>query len=235
MKIDLGSPIEYNKEGLYRRIDKLNNIYPISFETGVDYGAGKGAYSLVLSEKVKSLTAFDLNKSNLSEIKNHIGGNKINLVVSSGSKTCFKAESFESLFAIEVLEHLDDLQAGIREIKRILKERGIAYITVPNKYFPLETHHVYLFNRAVDGRFIPFLSMFDIIHNRIGSARRFSVKSLAVYFEKEGFEMLGFDYLMPPFDNFKSGRKIIKPITDILERSFIKFLSANLIVVFRKV
>jgi SAM-dependent methyltransferase len=234
MKIDLGSPIEYNKDGLCKRIEKLNNIYPIKFDTGVDFGAGKGAYSIFLSSKVKSLTAFDLNWNNLTKIKNHPEGSNIKLVITSGSKTCFKANSFDSLFAIEVLEHLDDLIAGIKEIKRILSKNGIAYITVPNKYFPLETHHIYLFNRAVDGKFIPFLSMFDRIHSRIGSARRFSVKSLLGYFEKEGFEMLGYDYMMPPFDNFKPGRKIIKPFTEILEKSFLRFLSANLIAVFRK-
>jgi ubiquinone/menaquinone biosynthesis C-methylase UbiE len=234
MKIDLGSPIEYNKDGLCKRIEKLNNIYPIKFDTGVDFGAGKGAYSIFLSSKVKSLTAFDLNWNNLTKIKNHPEGSNIKLVITSGSKTCFKANSFDSLFAIEVLEHLDDIHAGIKEIKRILRDKGIAYITVPNKYFPLETHHVYMFNKAMDGRFIPFLSMFDWIHNKIGSSRRFSVKSLSSYFEKEGFEMLGYDYLMPPFDNFKSGRKIIKPFTEILERSFLRFLGANIAVVFRK-
>jgi ubiquinone/menaquinone biosynthesis C-methylase UbiE len=234
MKIDPGSPIEYNKDGLYKRIEKLNNIHTIKFDTGVDFGAGKGAYSLFIADKVKSLTAFDLNKDNLIEIKKHPEGNNIKLVITSGSKTCFKAGSFDSLFAIEVLEHLEDIQAGIKEINRILSEKGIAYITVPNKYFPLETHHVYLFNRVVDGRFIPFLSMFEFIHNKIGSARRFTVKSLSAYFEKEGFEMLGYDYLMPPFDNFKPGRKIIKPFTDILERSFLKFFGANLVIVFRK-
>jgi ubiquinone/menaquinone biosynthesis C-methylase UbiE len=50
-------------------------------------------------------------------------------VITSGSKTYFKAGSFDSLFAIEVLEHLDDLNAGIKEIKRILGENGIVYIT----------------------------------------------------------------------------------------------------------
>jgi SAM-dependent methyltransferase len=235
MKIDAGSPIEYNKDGLYRRIDKLNNIHPIAFDNGVDFGAGKGAYTLFLSDKIKSLTAFDLNRSNLIEVRGHSGGNNIKLVIASGMETCFKPESFESLFAIEVLEHLKDLQAGIKEIKRILKGKGIAYITVPNKYFPLETHHVYLFNRVVDGRFIPFLPLFNWIHNRIGSARRFSISSLSEYFEKEGFEFIGADYLMPPFDNFKYGRKFIKPITDILERSFLKVLSPNIVAVFRKV
>ncbi|MDR3609923.1 MAG: methyltransferase domain-containing protein [Ignavibacteriaceae bacterium] len=235
MKIDKGSPIEYDKGGLYKRLEKLNNIFPIKYNTGVDFGAGKGAYSLSLSDKIKSLIAFDVNKENLTEIRNHPRGNNIKLVITSGSTTCFKDNSFESLFAIEVLEHLEDMDAGIREIKRILTRKGTAYITVPNKYFPLETHHVYLFNRMVDGRFIPFLSMFDFIHNKIGSARRFSIKSLSSYFEKEGFVLLGYDYLMPPFDNFKSGRVIIKPITEILEKSFLKFLSSNLVAVFRKV
>jgi SAM-dependent methyltransferase len=234
MKIDKGSPIEFDKGGLFKRIEKLNNIHSIKFDTGVDFGAGKGAYSLFISGKVKSLIAFDLNKDNLLEIKKHPEGDNIKLVITSGSKTCFKSGSFDSLFAIEVLEHLDDLQSGIMEIKRILSEKGIAYITVPNKYFPLETHHVYLFNKAIDGRFIPFLSMFDFIHNKIGSARRFTVKSLSHYFENEGFEMLGYDYLMPPFDNFISGRKLLKPFTDFLENSFLKFFGANLVIVFRK-
>lgn len=235
MKIDRGSPIEFEKDGIYRRVNILNNIYPIKFDTGIDFGAGKGAYSLFLGDRIKSLTAFDLDKNNLTEIRNHPEGNNIKLIITSGAKTCFKAESFDSLFAIEVLEHMEDLISGIKEIKRILKRSGIAYITVPNKYFPLETHHVYLFNKAVDGRFIPFLSMFDSIHNKIGSARRFSLRSLSGYFEKEGFELLGYNYIMPPFDNFNAGRKIIKPITEILEKSFLKFLGANLAAVFRKV
>jgi 2-polyprenyl-3-methyl-5-hydroxy-6-metoxy-1,4-benzoquinol methylase len=115
MKIDLGSLIEYNKDGLYKRIEKLNNIYPIKFDTGVDFGAGKGVYSIFLSGKVKSLTAFDLNWNNLTKIKNHPEGSNIKLVITSGSKTYFKADSFDSLFAIEVLEHLDDIHAGIRK------------------------------------------------------------------------------------------------------------------------
>ena len=234
MKIDKGSPIDFNLSGLHKRIQKLESICPFPFADAVDYGAGKGSYSVFLNTKVKSLTAFDIDIINLSGIKDLQQGKEIKLVITSGSKTCFRSGSFDALFAIEVLEHIDDIKAGIKEIKRILKNDGLAYITVPNKYFPLETHHVYLFGKPVDGRLVPFLSMSDSIHNKIGSSRRFSVKSLAALFELEGFEIVGFDYIMPPFDNFKMGKRFIKPVTDIIESSIFRFLGSNIVAVFRK-
>ena len=114
MKIDLGSTIEYKKEGLYKRIEKLNNMYPNKFNTEVDFVASNGAYSLFISEKVKLLIVFDLNKDNLTEIKNNPERSDIKLVITSGSKTCFEAGLFDSLFAIEVFEHLDDFHTGIK-------------------------------------------------------------------------------------------------------------------------
>jgi hypothetical protein len=48
MKIDPGSTIEYKKEGLYKRIEKLNNMYPNKFDIEVDFVASNGAYSLFM-------------------------------------------------------------------------------------------------------------------------------------------------------------------------------------------
>lgn len=231
MKIDKGSPIDFNKEGSRRRLSKLDSIYPIQFNNALDYGAGIGAYSLLIAEKVKRTFSMDINKSFISSLQSMKIKN-IDMLVASCESTCFNDDTFEALFAIEVLEHLDNLESGIKEIRRITKKDGIIYITVPNKYFPLETHHVYLFNKTIDGRFIPFLSMIDSVHSKIGSARRFSLKNLCSYFQCEGFEFIGSEYIMPPFDNFKKGR-FIKPITDYIENSPLKILSSNIAVVFR--
>ena len=134
MKIDKGSPIDFNLSGLHKRIQKLESICPFPFADAVDYGAGKGSYSVFLNTKVKSLTAFDIDIINLSGIKDLQQGKEIKLVITSGSKTCFRSGSFDALFAIEVLEHIDDIKAGIKEIKRILKNDGQA-VSERGKYF----------------------------------------------------------------------------------------------------
>lgn len=231
MKIDKGSPIGYNKDGILIRLNKLNAIYPVNFNNVIDFGAGTGAYSVILAERVKRVFSMDINKTSISTLQNKKVYN-INLLVTSCERTCFKENRFEALFAIEVLDHVDDLESSIREIKRITKKDGIVYITVPNKYFPLETHHVYLFNRPVDGRFIPIISIFDFIHRKIGSARRFSKKNITNYFLNEGFQLIGSDYIMPPLDNFKKGR-FIKPLLKFIEGSPLKIFSSNIALVFR--
>jgi len=232
MRIDKGSPLGYNKVGALKRLNKLNKIFPIGFNNALDYGAGIGAYSLILSEKVKKVVSMDINRNFLSELRGN-KKNNIEIVLTSGEISAFRDNSFDSLFAIEVLEHLSDVESGIKEIKRITRKDGVVYITVPNKYFPLETHHVYIFGVAIDGRYVPFLSMNDKIHRKIGSARRFSIKNLSSLFCNEGFELIGSDYIMPPFDNVKRAGKIFRPLMDMLEHSIFKVLSPNIALVFR--
>lgn len=48
----------------------------------------------------------------------------------------YAAETFDSAIASEVLEHLDDDVAGLREIYRVLKPGGVVAITVPNADYP---------------------------------------------------------------------------------------------------
>src|SRR5690606_1048306 len=44
--------------------------------------------------------------------------------------------TFDSAILSEVLEHLDDDSAGLREILRVLKPGGVVAITVPNADYP---------------------------------------------------------------------------------------------------
>lgn len=44
----------------------------------------------------------------------------------------FKDESFSQVICTEVLEHLESPFQALREIKRVLKKKGVAFITVPN-------------------------------------------------------------------------------------------------------
>lgn len=48
----------------------------------------------------------------------------------------YATNTFDSAIASEVLEHLDDDVAGLREIYRVLKPGGVVAITVPNADYP---------------------------------------------------------------------------------------------------
>lgn len=233
MKLDFGSPLEPGKEDGLKRLQVLEEIHPINFKNGLDLGAGKGAYSFLLSSKVEKLFCTDLQTEYVHGIS--LNGNKnIFPFVSFAQNIPLASESLESVFCIEVLDHVEDLAGTISEIKRITKHGGFVFVSVPNKYFPFETHHVYFGKKRFDGRIVPFICMFDLIHKRIGSARRFSRKKLAKLFTEQDFALIGYNYFSLPFDNFKLGRLLIKPLTEFLLKTPFKIFSPTLTAVFNK-
>jgi len=57
----------------------------------------------------------------------------INWVVFDASKLPFKRNSFMSLFAGEILEHLPDPESALQEWNRVQKKNGILIVTTPNR------------------------------------------------------------------------------------------------------
>jgi ubiquinone/menaquinone biosynthesis C-methylase UbiE len=85
----------------------------------LDAGAGSGA----LINLIPNATGLDLVAKHPKIIQGDI------------SNMPFENDSFETVFATEILEHLDDetLTKGINEIYRVLCKRGSFIITVPYK------------------------------------------------------------------------------------------------------
>lgn len=52
-------------------------------------------------------------------------------IVADAHDLPFEAESFDSVVAIEVFEHLSKPEVAAREVHRVLKPGGVAYISVP--------------------------------------------------------------------------------------------------------
>ncbi len=49
----------------------------------------------------------------------------------------FPDDYFDGVILSEILEHIDDDVAGLREVRRVLKPGGVVAITVPNANYPL--------------------------------------------------------------------------------------------------
>lgn len=87
---------------------------------------------------------------------------------------------------------------------------------------------------TIKGKYIPFLSIVDFIHNKIGAARRFSQKDIYRLSSKYGFEVVGVKYMMPPFDYLNFGKKVFLRMGSFIEDSFLKIISMTIIPVLKK-
>lgn len=107
---------------------------PISSQKILDIGAGRGYMAQKLGDQCRKegvdpknvITACDLFPDNFEY--NEIPCDKLKFI----SKLPYKDKSFDTVYAIEVLEHVRNPYDFIDEMFRVLKNNGIAIISVPN-------------------------------------------------------------------------------------------------------
>jgi len=71
------------------------------------------------------------------------GARSPNILNAAGESLPFGDSSFDLILSHEVLEHVADDAAAVREMARVLKPGGRAVIFVPNRGYPFETHGIY--------------------------------------------------------------------------------------------
>ncbi len=151
----------------------------------------------------------------------------------------FRDESFDSVFLIEVLEHVLDEVKVLNEAHRVLSCGGEAIITVPNKLFPFETHSIRLGLKVIEPP-IPFFSWLpNRIRNKHERARVYAPSGLVKSLTRQ-FSIRQIDYIPPllegrPFQ--KNGCWLIA-VRNLAEKVFskipFKWLSMSILVVAQK-
>ena len=102
------------------------------------------------------------------------GSRKIHLLCAAGDALPLADESADSIFVIEVLDHVPALLPCLEEVFRVLKPGGILFLTVPNCMFPWEIHPVRFIGGLMEPGWFPFLPWFKFFHDRMATARVFS-------------------------------------------------------------
>lgn len=103
----------------------------------LDAGCGDGFYLHLLSNLGEfELVGLDSDPRALESARKNLKGRKVKLVEGDVLKTPFKDNYFDKIICSEVLEHLSDDLAGLKELKRVLKPGGTLMITVPNHNYP---------------------------------------------------------------------------------------------------
>lgn len=128
---EIGGPRHYYREGLI--IKTVKRVLPSG--KILDMGCGTGSLVLKLAREGYQVVGVDISESCIKITKNRIReeGLAKSATVSVGSATQINLpdNSVDGVIAGEVLEHLKDDEAAVREFSRVLKPGGMCIITVP--------------------------------------------------------------------------------------------------------
>ncbi len=102
-------------------------------------GCGVGMYLHRLGEYAGHIVGLDIEFERLQEAKT-CAEQVVNAV---GEALPFSESAFDLVLSHEVLEHVQDDRATIREIVRSLKPGGRLVLFCPNRGYPFETHGFY--------------------------------------------------------------------------------------------
>jgi SAM-dependent methyltransferase len=94
----------------------------------LDLGAGRGAFASELRELCGSVVALDLDARALAAC--HAQG-RASAVLGDSGRLPFADHSFDLVCLFDVLEHLENDGAALREVHRVLRPGGLCFASVP--------------------------------------------------------------------------------------------------------
>lgn len=118
-----------------RRFEEVSKIIDRTGGSVLDIGSNDGTFSKVILDKseASNLVGIDVVKKTVDWANVHWRKNgKMQFMIADAHKLPFKSQTFDSVFALEVLEHVFDPHLVLTEVKRILKNNGYAVFLVPS-------------------------------------------------------------------------------------------------------
>jgi len=104
----------------------------------LDIGCGFGWFELhAIKRGAAYIEGIELTRDDLKTAKRYIGNAGIAFRVGNAMELPYKDSSFDTVVSWEVLEHLPENSEArmFKEVRRVLKERGVFYLSVPNDSF----------------------------------------------------------------------------------------------------
>jgi len=135
-----GEPSYVWRAGQQRRLDMIaqaagNRIGGLVLENG----CGVGMYVAKLTELGSSVIGLEYDLERAIEA----GINSDRIINAAGEFIPLPASTFDLVLSHEVIEHVQDDFAAIREMMRVLKPGGRAVVFSPNRGYPYETHGIF--------------------------------------------------------------------------------------------
>lgn len=135
-----GEPSYVWRAGQERRLKMVAQWSKLDGATILVDGCGVGMYS---TEFVKRFSphvyAIDIELERVEEAR----AGTPNAVVSAAEHLPYPDNAFDTVYSHEVIEHVADDRAAVREMVRVARPGGRIVIFCPNRWYPFETHGHY--------------------------------------------------------------------------------------------
>lgn len=110
---------------------------PRSGERILDCGCGMGFTLRVLAQLYDcDLFGVERNPQTARRARSEVGGLGVRVARADATHLPFGDDTFDKVLMTEVLEHIPDEQAALREIRRVLRPGGSYVLSVPNANYP---------------------------------------------------------------------------------------------------
>ena len=182
----------------------IRRFVPLEDRRILDIGCGLGTYVRRFSDFSATVHGMDVDLPRLAE-----GARRgtANLLAGAGESLPYRDDTFDVVVLNEVIEHVQDDAATLREAMRVLRPGGSVVIYCPNRLWPFETHGVYLGKRYVFGN-IPLVNYLpNPLRNRlVPHARAYSASGMHRLLSRLDADVVEQSYVYPGFDNVAARR-----------------------------
>ena len=141
----------WDVQGPYRTLHQINparlqfveRFVVLSGLRVLDVGCGGGILSEALAERGASVLGIDLAESALQAAEAHRAGHAVEYRLESSRETAARGEVFDVVTCMEMLEHVADPAAVLRDIHALLKPGGWAFFSTINRTLKARLGAVY--------------------------------------------------------------------------------------------
>jgi len=137
--IRLGHPSYVWRAGQERRFRLVQRYVPLEGARVLDVGCGLGLYVRRFRQVTPQVHGVDVDAERVRLASETLP----NIQQAPAERLPYDDASFDVVFSHEVLEHVDDDRAAVREAHRVLAPGGWLVAFVPNRLYPFETHGAY--------------------------------------------------------------------------------------------